>query len=125
MASRKLQVLGFIRRYITEHGESPSYDEIAAALATNKARVSAIVRVLTDERQLYRMPGARRGITLPGDLESAVRLLRAQGIRVDGDVFGSGAPVTNPSLPRIPALAHIPDFTLGGEHHDHHHDSAG
>lgn len=115
MASRKLQALGFIKRYIADHGGSPSYDEIAEALGTNKARVRAIVRVLADEGKLFRLPGARRGITLPGDIESAIRLLRASGMRVDSDVF---VPVTNTTLPRVPPLKHIPDPHLGGELHD-------
>lgn len=65
-ASRKLQVLAFVRRYLTEHGGSPSYGEIAAGCGTTRRRVREHVHTLLREGRLIRIGGTRRALALPG-----------------------------------------------------------
>lgn len=64
MASFRLKVLGFVRRYWESYGGSPSYGEIAAGLSTNRERVRKAVKRLVMARQLVRTPGPR-GLALP------------------------------------------------------------
>ncbi|CAN5369844.1 hypothetical protein BH10PSE14_BH10PSE14_04540 [soil metagenome] len=119
MTSRKLQVYRFIVDYIVSWDGSPSYDEIAAGVGTNKSRVYAIVRQLAAEGKILHRPGARRGISLPAmaariSLDDALSKLRAAGYRVDADVMEVGVPiVTNSRLPGRPALEHIPPIEVG------------
>lgn len=126
-ASRKQAALEFIKRHFAERGASPSFGEIAAALDTNTSRVSAIVHQLARDGQILFTPGKHRGIAMPdpamqisrGDLLLA---LRQAGFIVDDDVLKAVPPapptVTNPSLPLIPELDHIPDVEIGGGQND-------
>ncbi|MBY2957962.1 GntR family transcriptional regulator [Sphingomonadales bacterium 58] len=83
MASRKLQVLAFIRRYHEEHGVGPSLSEIAAAVGTNRSRVQDAIRKLEREQRLHRVPGKTRGVTPIGSHEEALRQLQALGYVVN------------------------------------------
>lgn len=131
MVSRKLQALAFIHRYIAEWVKSPSYGEIAAALDVSRERAKELVRQLKREGLIVRESGAHRGISLPPGDEApgtapnaapsaaeAVRVLRAEGWVVDPRARALGPlsdPITNPPLPRLPDLDHIPALeVLGG-----------
>ncbi|EPR09890.1 hypothetical protein M527_07130 [Sphingobium indicum IP26] len=117
MASRKLQVLSFIRRFYHEHGVGPSLSEIAAALGTNRSRVQDAIRKLAREGRLHRVPGQTRGVRPAETREEALRLLQTEGWTVNPDrlelVHPNALPlldieeiVTNSSLPPDPASAH-------------------
>lgn len=115
-ASRKLAALRFIKRYWAEHGASPSYGEIAAALNVSVTRVHKLVRQLTSEGRIVRLAGAHRGIALPERVEQlsegdALMLLRELGWKVDEDVLCP--PVTNRRLQPLPPLDHIPAIDAG------------
>lgn len=125
MVNRKALVLSFIKQYFADHGCSPSYGEIAAGLNTNRERVYHAVRQLTDDGDIVRVPGQRRSIALPDPSEQlsevdALRQLRRIGWRIDlsaMNLLGPLAlPVTNPTLPLIPELDHIPEVELGDIH---------
>lgn len=94
MASFRLKVLGFVRAYLAEHGGSPSYGEIAAALQSNRQRVKKSVHRLVNAGQLTRRPG-HRGLGLPDQA---------------GGWAGpdAGAGVTNRPLPVPVDLDYIP-----------------
>lgn len=121
MSSRKLQVLDFIKRYYAAWGSSPSYGEIAAGLTISRTRAKAIVNRLASEGQINREPGGRRGITLPVPAHplteaDALLLLRREGWTVDADAQRldlSASPCTNPTLPPVFDLDHIPDVEVG------------
>lgn len=118
MVSRKVAALEFIKRYIVEWGVSPSIGEIANALGTNRSRISQILHQLASEGSIVRKTGERRNITLPDKVVEAVQLLRRAGYKVNGDakelVGPHGFIVTNPTLPLLPELDHIPDIEIGG-----------
>ena len=88
MASRRLQVLAFVRVYIRRWGEGPSYGEIAQAVGTNRSRAKDMVRQLIAQGALLRAPGAR-GLVLPDRVEEALRLLRELGWKVDRSTPGT------------------------------------
>ena len=121
MASLRLLVLAFVRRYITEWGASPSYGEIAAALDTSRTNIHWAVRSLASDELILRRPGPR-GLALPEMREEALRVLRGLGwvVMVDeGHVLPpldrAGA-VTNPILPGMPVLDYIPQPDGGDGH---------
>ncbi|WP_030540573.1 LexA family transcriptional regulator [Sphingobium sp. DC-2] len=117
MASRKLQVLAFIRVYHDRHGVGPSLSEMAAAVGTNRSRVQDAIRKLEREQRIHRVPGKTRGVTPIGSHEEALRQLQALGYIVNPGrmeiVHPEALPlldieeaVTNASLPPNPAAAH-------------------
>lgn len=107
MASRKLQVLAFIREYIGHWGGSPSFREIAAGCDTNVTRVKEAVRKLTAEGLLLRTPGPR-GLALPTERDAALRVLKALGWAIDEDLAAAIAPaVTHSTLLMAPALDYV------------------
>lgn len=117
MASQKALVLRFVREYIHEWHISPSYGEVAAATGITRQHAQALIRQLADEALLMRVPGKHRSLEMPDRFADAVRLLKAQGVHVAVDGAGFvdlAVPVTNPSLPMLDALDHIPDVELGG-----------
>lgn len=97
MASFRALVLDFVKGYIGSWGQSPSYGEIAAALASNRTRVKRAIISLERAGLLLRAPGSR-GLTLPDEIERARLTLERAGM------LGSGAPVTNPTLLPPPVL---------------------
>ena len=117
MASFRLLVLTFIRDYIGQWGASPSYDEIAAALGSNRTRIKHAVRSLAKDKLILRTPGPR-GLALPDTREEALRVLRSLGWEVMADASRIAPPenVTHPTLTAVPVLDYIPD-TDGGEHY--------
>lgn len=123
MASRKLQALDFITRYLARWGGSPSYDEIAAELGVGKTRARALVRQLQRDGAIARVSGQRRGIELVqgsdrASLAGAILELRRRGFRVDEDILSLSPPCTNAPLPVPIALDHIPDIEFdGGDNH--------
>jgi len=107
MASRRLQVLAFVRVYITRWGEGPSYGEIAQAVGTNRERVKDVVRQLIAQGLLLRAPGMR-GLVLPDRRDDALRLLRELGWTVEPSesrvIPPTGQAVTNPALQALDVL---------------------
>lgn len=118
MVSRKLQALDFITRYIGRWGGSPSYDEIANELGVSKTRARTLVRQLTRDGHIVRERGAHRAIALAegsdrASVAAALQQLRRRGFVVDEDLFTVSAPCTNPPLPELPPLQHIPGTETG------------
>lgn len=135
MASRKLQVLAFVRLFHAQHGVGPSLSEMAAAIGTNRARVQGAVRKLAREGRIHYQPGVPRGIRPAESHEEALVLLQSEGWVVNPDRFELIQPiglplidldeagqmtVTNPSLPQTRARAH--DVRRAG---DVRHDECG
>ncbi|NWK96530.1 hypothetical protein DM806_12835 [Sphingobium lactosutens] len=83
MASRKLQVLDFIRQFYAHHGVGPSLSEIAAAVGTNRSRVQDAIRKLAREGRIHRVPSQTRGIRPAETQEEALRLLQNEGWEVN------------------------------------------
>lgn len=92
MASFRGLVLAFVRSYLTEWGQSPSYGEIAAATGSNRTRVKRAVVSLERAGLLLRTPGTR-GLALPDEIERARLTLERAGL-----LPAAAAPVTNPTL---------------------------
>lgn len=111
--SRKLIALDFIRRYFVQYGESPSLDEIGAALEVSKQRASELVEQLSQDEQLYRIAGKRRGIRLHdrtaelSEAEVLVRLAEMGWTVRDGDRLLQ-PPLTETGLMDLPFLDHKP-----------------
>lgn len=78
MASQRLLVLDFVRRYIERWKYSPSQGEIAAALDIDSGKVRRAIRSLARDGMIVRRPGSR-GLMLPEAEAEAVRQLRALG----------------------------------------------
>lgn len=117
MASRKNQVLLFIRAYFTTHGVGPSLSEIAAAVGTNRSRVQDAIRKLEREQRVHRQPGKARGVRPISDHAETLRKLEKMGyvfnspmplLDIDaGDrLIVTDSTVTNASLPDPCARAH-------------------
>lgn len=107
-ASRKLQVLEFIRRYLTDWGCSPSLGEIANALDISRTRARQHVKRLVAEGRLVRGAGRERNLRLPPEEMSAVeavRVLRASGWKVDEDAEAAD-PCAISTLAGLPLLDH-------------------
>lgn len=83
MASRKNQVLAFIRSYFGAHGIGPSISEMAAAASCSRSRVQEIIRKLEREQLVNRVPGKSRGIVPISGHEEAIRQLVAMGYVVN------------------------------------------
>jgi SOS-response transcriptional repressor LexA len=85
MASRKNQVLAFIRLYWRDHGVGPALSEMAAAVGTSRARVQDAIRKLAKEGRVIWEPGVTRGVRPAESHEEALRVLQAQGWTVNPD----------------------------------------
>lgn len=116
MASWRLLVLAFVREYLDQWGESPSYGEIANALGSNRTRVRKAVRSLERDGMLLRAQGPR-GLSLPTVRDEALRQLRALGFVVDEDCLVVRRPVTDPPL-LPPAELDYPDPQTDGDGDD-------
>lgn len=78
MASQRLLVLDFVRRYIARWHYSPSQGEIAAALDIDNGKVRRAIRSLARDGMIVRRPGSR-GLMLPEAEAEAIRQLQALG----------------------------------------------
>lgn len=110
MASFRALVLAFVRSYLTEWGQSPSYGEIAAATGSNRTRVKRAVVSLERAGLLLRTPGTR-GLALPDEIERARLTLERAGLLPSSSaaVGLTKATVTNPTLLPPPALDYPSD----------------
>lgn len=98
MASRKLQVLAFIRLFYREHGIGPSLSEIAAAIGSNRTRAQDAIRKLAREGRVHHRPGQPRGVVPVEMRDEALRLLRAEGWTVNPERRGIDHPDALPLL---------------------------
>ena len=96
MASRKNQILAFVRSYFAEHGESPSITEIARAANCARSRVQEAIRKLEREQKINRTPNKARSIIPISGHEEAIRQLEAAGFIVN--------PSTIEALPQAPLI---------------------
>ncbi|QCI92297.1 GntR family transcriptional regulator [Novosphingobium sp. EMRT-2] len=111
IASTRLLVLRFVRDYIRRWGASPSYGEIAAGVNAHRSRVRRAVKRLAAEGLLLRRPGGR-GLSLPDDRASALRVLAALGWTV---MPPDGETGTNATLLAGPVLDYDPAHGQGSE----------
>lgn len=115
--SRRDQAFDFIRAYIVRHGNSPSMEDVRIALGVSKTRAKALVHQLAVAKMIDRVPGAQRGISIPGLFrELVLDELRRDGYVVDKDVV-SGMPCPEGHLPLVAILEHVPSI-IAGEHDD-------
>ena len=56
------KALNFIRRFINEHGYSPSFQEIADELGTTSPSIDVLVRRLVDRGWISKKPRTARSI---------------------------------------------------------------
>ncbi|MBB5727328.1 SOS-response transcriptional repressor LexA [Sphingomonas endophytica] len=110
---RRQEAYDFIRSYIVRHGHSPSIENIRLALGVSKTRAKALVHQLAAVKAIERVPGAQRGISIPG----LARELVLEELRREGLIVSAGEPCPQGHLPLIAILAQIPDKSAG-EHHD-------
>lgn len=131
MVSRKLQALDFIKGYIARWGHSPSHAEVGAHLGVSRQRARELVRQLSREAQLRKIPGKRRGLEVIGSgaitVADAMLRLKEAGWRVDDAAHVAGelqpplAPLrdaseqalSNNPLPGLPRLTHDPPSMTG------------
>jgi DNA-binding MarR family transcriptional regulator len=97
MVSFRALVFAFVRDYWARWGQSPSYGEIAAHLASSRTRVKQAVLALAKEGRIVRVPGPR-GLRLPTEQEEALRKLAELGWRIDPD-SETAVPPCSRSLP--------------------------
>lgn len=115
-ASRREEAYNFIRAYITRTGQSPSINNIMVALGVSKTRAKALVHQLAVAKMIDRVPGAQRGISIPGLFrELVLEELRREGYVVDKDIL-AGVPCPQGHLPLIAILDHIPAIEAGDLH---------
>ncbi len=116
-ASRRDEAYAFIRTYIVRHGHSPSMEDVRVALGVSKTRAKALVHQLAVAKMIERVPGAQRGISIPGLFrELVLEELRRDGYIVDKDVI-TGGPCPQGHLPLVAILEHVPSI-VAGDHHD-------
>lgn len=116
-ASRRDEAFDFIRGYIVQHGHSPSMEDVRVALGVSKTRAKALVHQLAAAKVIERVPGAQRGISIPGLVrELVLEELRREGYVVNKDVL-TGGPCPQGHLPLIAILEHVPGI-VAGDHHD-------
>lgn len=116
-ATRRDEAYVFIRTYIIQNGHSPAMQDVAKALDVSKTRATDLVHQLAVRKMIERVPGAQRGITIPGLLrEMVLEELRREGYIVDRDVL-TGGPCPQGHLPLIAILEHVPSI-IAGDHHE-------
>lgn len=115
-ASRRDEAFEFIRGYIVQHGHSPSIEDVRSALGVSKTRAKALVHQLATAKMIDRVPGAQRGISIPGLFRQLVlEELRRDYFFVDHDVKAGGV-CPQGHLPLLAILAQVPDPTAGDNH---------
>jgi len=116
-AGRRHEAYVFIRTYIVRHGHSPSMEDVRVALGVSKTRAKALVHQLAVAKMIERVPGAQRGISIPGlARELVLEELRREGYVVNKDVL-TGGPCPQGHLPLIAILEHVSGI-VAGDHHD-------
>jgi len=118
MTSRKLQVLGFIKRYYLDHGKSPTLGEIAAGVNITRQRAHKLVRSLDADGDVRRTAGKARGIMLRDPVKQlseidALRQLQQAGWSINGAQKELLGPLTKGTLPLRPQLDHNPSVETG------------
>jgi len=74
--ARQQQAMDFIRSHIVEHGHSPSYHDIMAAIGINsKSGVHRIICALEGLGLIRRAYGRRRSIELVQPVDNALRVV--------------------------------------------------
>ncbi len=64
MTKRQAEALSFVKKFWSENGYSPSYEEIATELAVHKSSAIGIITGLRDRGYVDVMTGKARSITL-------------------------------------------------------------
>lgn len=119
MSSRKLQLLGFIKRYYVEHGKSPSNREMVAYIDVGRSHLRTILRQLERDGDIIYERGRHRGVRLKAVIDQlsttdALLLLQERGFTIDpGKPLTLAFPVPKPTLPIPPALDYVPDVESG------------
>lgn len=128
MASRRLQVLAFVRSYISRMNGSPSLGEIAAGIDISRTRARELVKALVREGQLLRRPGPR-GLMLPSAIDEAKRQLRELGWQIDEAFVCASAPVppggAHSTLHGPPMLDYLPPDGEGEDGEDRGDEAGG
>lgn len=101
MVSFRALVRAFIRDYIAQHDQSPSYGEMAAHFECSRARVKQAVLSLARSGLIVRVPGPR-GLRMPTEAEEALRKLKEQGWVVNSDEGSINAPIPSPNPSLLP-----------------------
>lgn len=119
MNSRKLQVLGFIKRYYLQTGQSPTQGEIATGLDVSKTRIQALIRQLDREKLIKRVRGRKRGIMLADRAKQvsaidALLLLKLEGWSVNPGRFELCRPRCRFRVRRCPRSSTISPMSKSG-----------
>jgi len=118
MTSRKLQVVSFVKQYISRWGQWPSYGEIAGAMGITPSTARDAVKRAVRDQLLYREPGSRKGVVrapidatrlCPAEAAAMLERLREAGVIVIDNTANSAAPTFHP-LPISPPFRHLPDI---------------
>lgn len=104
MSSRKLQALDFIKRYFAQWGQSPTLNELAAALDVSTKRAHDLVHALATQQMIEHVSGQPRGIRLVdrgeelSEADVLVRLARmGWTIGKDGLIVHPPGPMPGPT----------------------------
>jgi DNA-binding MarR family transcriptional regulator len=62
---RHLSILRVITKHQEKHRNTPTYEEIAAAIGMSKGCVASNIQKMVQKGILKRIPGSRRSITIP------------------------------------------------------------
>lgn len=81
--SMKVHIISFVRAFILAHDVGPTLSEIALHVGSTKPRVSRALNELAAAGRIIREPGKARGISMPGDVERALAILRREGWIID------------------------------------------
>ena len=103
MVALRLQVLDFVHEYIGRWGDSPSLGEIAVAVGVDRKQAHKAVLSLAQSGLLIKAPGPR-GLMLPSERQTAIRVLQRLGWRVDDACLAA----TNRPLMEGPAIDYTP-----------------
>lgn len=117
MTSRKLQVVSFVKQYISRWGQWPSYGEIGGAMGIHSSTARDAVKRAVKDGLLHREPGSRKGVARAANSRSRLRpeeaaemieRLREAGVVVMDTKPSSATPTFYP-LPISPPFRHLPD----------------
>ena len=117
MTSRKLQVVSFVKQYISRWGQWPSYGEIGGAMGIHSSTARDAVKRAVKDGLLHREPGSRRGVArapnspsrlCPNEAAEMIERLREAGVVVMDTKPSSATPTFYP-LPISPPFRHLPD----------------
>jgi biotin operon repressor len=111
MVATRLLVLDFVHEYIERWRYSPSLGEIGAELGVSRKHVSKAIASLVDSGLLVKTPGPR-GLALPDQRDTAIRLLSSMGFQVSR----GQQVVTKSALLSPTPVEYIPLRTDRGQH---------